>query len=115
MPKTKLEVVTAAARRAGVAAVDVPLDAQDYAVCGEIYDGLMVELYEKEDFLELSDPNAVPDWAFNPVSEMLSVKVAAMYGRPNPQNAWFQGMKALRRHHFPDDRGPAPAKEAAFY
>ena len=115
MPKTKLEVVTAAARRAGVAAVDVPLDSQDYAACGEVYDGLMVELYEKENLYELNDANAVPDWAFNPVAEMLSVKIAGMYGRPNPQNAWFQGMKALRRHHFPDDRGNAPAKEAAFY
>lgn len=116
MPKTTLEVVTAGARLAGVAAVDVPLDADDYANCEPVYLSMMEALYEQDGFLELSDANAVPLWAFNPLFEMLALKLAALYGRPPPLGAdWNRAYRALAKYHRDDDRGMAPPKEAAFY
>lgn len=49
--------------------------------------------------------SATPEWAFIPLSQMLSVELAPSYGRPVPRNQWFWGMQRLRRHAFPDDRG----------
>ena len=116
MPKTTLDVVTAGARLAGVAAVDVPLDSQDYANCEPIYLSMMDALFVKDDFYELSDPNAVPLWAFNPVFEMLGLKIAAHYGRPPPVGAdWDRAHRSLSRYHTDDDRDVQPPKEAAYY
>lgn len=116
MTKTTLDVVTAGARLAGVAASDVPLDATDYAVCEPIYLSMMTALYEKDEFLSLSDANAVPDWSFNPLREMLAIKIADTYGRPHPTGAdYLSGWRTLNRYERDDDRGPQPPKEAAFY
>lgn len=92
------------------------MDSQDYAVCEPIYLSMMEALYEKDGFYDLSDANAVPVWAFNPLREMLAIKIAADYGRPRPAGlSYLSGWRTLNRYHHDDDRGPQPAKETAFY
>lgn len=115
MPKTTRDVVTRALQKIGVASTRIPVQAADFEIGKAVYEGIISELYTKEGFTDLDDADAVPDWAFLGLSEMLAEQLAPDYGRPPPNRGWFWGMKRLRRHQFPDDRGSQPAKSEAFY
>lgn len=104
MAKTANDVVTAAYRRIGVAAVDVPLDADNYAVGLEIWNTLQAELYGKEGISALASADSTPDWAFNAVVQMLAIELAPMHGLPKPETDWFQQLRRLRRGNHEDDR-----------
>lgn len=103
MTKTTLEVVTAGLRRIGVAAVDVPVDAETFAVGKEHYLAMYAEL-PGEGFATLTDADAVPDKAFNAIVQMLCDDIGPTFGRPKAQQNWREGLKRLRRQYMPDDR-----------
>jgi hypothetical protein len=103
MPKTTLDVVTAAMRRIGVVAVDEAADPSTYAVATETFEALYAELPD-EGFTTLTDANAVPDKAFNAIVQMSAKDIAPLFGVAAPQNDWREGLRRLRRMYMPDDR-----------
>lgn len=104
MAKTAQDVVTAAYRRLGVAASDTELDADNYAIGLEAYQGIWAEL-ERDGFAQvLVNIEAAPDWAFNSLVEMLADQMAPNHETANLQRDWRHGLRKLRRLAFPDDR-----------
>lgn len=104
MAKTSTDVVTAAYRRIGVAATDSPLDADNYEIGFEAYQGMFAEFAREGLGSKLTNIEALPDWAFNAVVEMLAVQLEPNHEAPSSQRTWRSGLRRLRRLAFTDDR-----------
>lgn len=107
MPKTSLDVITAAYQRLGVAAEDAPISAEQQVIGKGVLDGLFAE-YPSEGLTTLTDVEAVPDDAFLGVVEMLTQELEGnRYGIPRDEAKWRMGLYRLRRVLLPDDREEA--------
>ena len=104
MTKTSLDVTTATLRRIGVAAVDIPAEAEHTAIAKSHLEAMLIELSTKEGFATLTDAEATPDYAFLPLVQMLAAEIGPQFGVDAPRQSWWEGMRRLRRHTFTDDR-----------
>lgn len=115
--KTRADVIVAAFRTLGIAAVDDDLTADQEAYGGGLLDALLLELVEQ--LPALAPPLGVTaseavfqdDRVFIPLSQVLAADVAPAYGASPViarSRAWHRLMQVLR----PDDRTedtPSPA------
>lgn len=102
MTKTTLDIVTAAARRIGVAAVDVPLDAAIYEIGADRLTDIYAEIPD-HGITTLTDANAVPDKASEALIRLVATRMSSE-GLGNPYPGEVAGWRLLRQHYLPDDR-----------
>lgn len=99
--KTRLDVITRALRRIGVAAHDEVPTADQIDNAGAVYDSLVLEVGQ-----EIRAPfsgETIPDELFVPLANLLGVDLCPDYGVPPPTtrgNAFLRVLAVLR----PDDR-----------
>lgn len=99
--KTRLDVLTRALRRLGVAAHDETLTADQIENSGAVYDALLTEIEATTG--KIISGNAVEDEIFIPLAQLVAVEVAPEFGIAAPQTkgaAFLRLMAVLR----PDDR-----------
>jgi hypothetical protein len=106
--KTSLDVIEQAFRRLGIKAEDEALTADQMAYANQTLEALMVELREH---MPLDGwPDAIPDRAFVPLSNMLASEIGPSYSVPSEARtvAYVRLMAVMR----PDDREQS---EAVYY
>ena len=106
--KTRLDVVTRALRRLGVAAHDEAPTADQIESVGSVYDALLAEITETAG--ESIANNSVPEMVFIPLANLLAVEIAPDYGTPLPQSRGSAMLRLLAVMR-PDDRTDIPAPE----
>jgi hypothetical protein len=106
--KTRLDVITRALRRIGVAAVDEDPTADQIQSVGSVYDALLEEISSV--FGKSIPADSVPPEAFIPLANLLAVEVAHDTGASPHQSrgtALIRLLAVLR----PDDRTEVPEAE----
>jgi len=103
--KTSLDVIEQAFRRLGIKAEDEALTADQMAYANQTLQALMVEL---RDHMPLDGwPDAIPERAFIPFSNMLAAELGPSYSVPSePRAMAYVRLMAVMR---PDDREKSQA------
>ncbi|MDZ7824698.1 MAG: hypothetical protein U5K75_12150 [Ahrensia sp.] len=102
MPKTRVDIASAALRHLGVLSSDETLDANDFLYADEMLDGIFAEMTGTQGLTMPSDPNQTPDNLFLPISRLLSVEIGPFYSVPTETRA--RAVMRLRAALLADDR-----------
>lgn len=76
-------MITGALRHLGVIARDEPVQAEDLAYAGDLYDGIFYEMYYVEE-LDVGEEDSIPDERYIPLMKILASDVAPHYGLVGP-------------------------------
>lgn len=102
---TRLDVVTRALRRIGVAAEDEAPTADQIANAGAVLDSLFAELQGEATITWTLE--TTPAVSFVPLANLLAVEMAPEYGQPAPEGrprAWRRLMATIRSDEREDVR-----------
>lgn len=104
MTKTKRETVTEALRHIGVVAGSETPDADDYAAAAGHYDSILAALDDLHEVAVSFTADAVPDWAYLPLAQMVAGSICTQFERPQYRGEYQNGLRAFRSYASNESR-----------
>lgn len=104
MTKTKREIVSNALRMLGVWPLHGDEDAEEYELAAGYYDSLFAALDDVHEVGVSFTSNAVPDWAYLPLSQMTAGAVAQVFGMADQSGYFRVGLRDMRRYAANENR-----------
>lgn len=98
MSKTKLEVITEALRQVGVIGQHEAADADTYARASAVYDSEFAKLDDVHEIGVSFTSNAVSDWAFVPMRDVIAGAICEGFSRPGFRSLYNRGLRDLRKY-----------------